>query len=67
MHVFATGITRRWHARIRNDAGQGTVEYVLVMLAAAAMATALITWIGRTSLIPSFFSSVLRFVTGSVG
>lgn len=49
------------------DDGQGTVEYVLVLLAAAAMASTLLIWIGKTSLIPAFFSSVLRFVTGTVG
>ncbi len=48
------------------DEGQGTVEYVLVILAAAAMATALITWIGGTSLIPSFFTTVIEKLIGSV-
>lgn len=48
------------------DAGQGTVEYVLVILAAAAMATALITWIGGTDLITDFFSTVVERLIGSV-
>ncbi len=39
--------------RFRDDRGQGTVEYVLVMLVAAAIAWALIQWIrggGTTSI-----------------
>lgn len=51
---------------LRSDRGQGTVEYVLVMLAAAALAVALITWIGGTSLIPEFFDAVFRTITGYV-
>lgn len=37
--------------RLRDDRGQGTVEYVFVMLVAAAIAWALIQWIrgGGTS------------------
>ena len=51
---------------MHDDRGQGTVEYVLVMLAAAALAVALITWIGGTSLIPAFFDTVFRTITGYV-
>ena len=52
---------------LRRDEGQGTVEYVLVMLAAAALAVALITWIGGSSLIPDLFNAVLQKITGYVG
>jgi hypothetical protein len=52
---------------LMSDDGQVTVEYVLVALAAAAMATALLTWIGQTGLIAQFFNAVIRFITGSVG
>jgi hypothetical protein len=55
--------TEGWRCR---DDGQGTVEYVLVILAAAAMATALITWIGGTELITDFFSTVVERLIGSV-
>ena len=50
-----------------NEGGQSTVEYVLVMLAAAGLAVALITWIGGTDLIPSFFDTVFQTITGYVG
>lgn len=54
------------HTLATDDRGQGTVEYVLVMLAAAAFAVALITWIGGTSLIPSLFDSVMQRVISYV-
>lgn len=56
-----------WIFNNENDEGQVTVEYVLVALAAAAMATALLAWIGQTGLISQFFNAVMRFVTESVG
>jgi len=52
--------------RLSNDDGQSTVEYVLVVLAAAALAMALVTWIGGSSLVPSFFASVINKVIGFV-
>lgn len=63
MH-FVLSVARRL---MTEEEGQGTVEYILVVLAAAAMATALLGWVGRTSLIPSFFGSVIRYVTGLIG
>ena len=45
--------------RIRRDDGQSTVEYVLVVLAAATLAMVLVGWVGGSSLIPSFFAAVL--------
>ena len=57
----------RTHHALSQDRGQVTVEYVLVALAAAAMATALLTWIGQTGLISQFFNAVMRFITGSIG
>lgn len=60
------GATLAVSCGLASDGGQGTVEYVLVMLAAAALAVALISWIGGTSLIPEFFDSVFRTITGYV-
>ena len=48
------------------DTGQGTVEYVLVILAAAAIALVLIGWMSSDGLISSLFSSVLSKVIGFV-
>lgn len=52
--------------RLSRDDGQSTVEYVLVLLAAAALAMALIGWIGGSSMIPKFFTSVMDKVVGFV-
>jgi len=52
---------------LRDEDGQGTVEYVLVILAAAAIALALIGWMSSDSLIPSLFGTILKKVIGFVG
>lgn len=51
---------------LRNEDGQGTVEYVLVILAAGAIALALIGWMASDGLVTSLFSSVLSKVIGFV-
>jgi len=48
----------------RREEGQGTVEYVLVILAAAAIALSLIAWIGDTDLFSGLFGTVLKKVIG---
>ena len=48
------------------DRGQGTVEYVLVILAAAAIALALIGWMSSDGLVSNLFSSILSKVIGFV-
>ncbi len=52
---------------LRDEDGQGTVEYVLVILAAAAIALALIGWMSSDGLLPSLFSTILQKVIGFVG
>lgn len=51
----------------KSDDGQGTIEYVLVILAAGAIALALIAWISGTDLIGMFFSGILEKVIGFIG
>lgn len=53
-------------ARLRQEDGQGTVEYVFVMLVAAAIAWALIQWIkgGGTS---GIWDTIGSWVTNLVG
>jgi Flp pilus assembly pilin Flp len=48
---------------LRDECGQATAEYALVIVAAAAIALALIIWATSTDLLPSFFSTVLEKVT----
>lgn len=42
--------------------GQATAEYALVLVAAAVVALALITWASTTDLLPSFFNTVMAKV-----
>lgn len=51
---------------LRSEDGQGTVEYVLVILASASIALALISWIGNTNLFASLFGSILKKVIGFI-
>ena len=46
----------------RSEIGQATAEYALVLVAAAVVALALITWASTTDLLPSFFNTVLSKV-----
>ena len=51
---------------LHRDRGAGTVEYVLVILAAAAIALSLIQWISGGGLLTSLFGAVLKKVIGFV-
>jgi len=42
--------------------GQATAEYALVLVAAAIVAIALITWASTTDMLPSFFNTVMQKV-----
>jgi Flp pilus assembly pilin Flp len=42
--------------------GQATAEYALVMVAAAVVALALISWASTTDMLPSFFNTVMQKV-----
>lgn len=52
------------HRLMYREEGQGTVEYVLVILAAAAIALSLIAWIGDTNLFSGLFGTILKKVIG---
>ncbi len=58
--------TGAWVAR-RDQRGQSTVEYALILLGAAAVALAVVAWVTRTDLIGRLFDvvvgSILRQVT----
>ena len=49
-------------ALFRNQEGQATAEYALVLVAAAAVAIALIVWATSTDLLPQFFNAAVRKV-----
>jgi hypothetical protein len=58
------GMLRLLHRIIYREEGQGTVEYVLVILAAAAIALSLIAWISDTNLFSGLFGTILKKVIG---
>lgn len=66
MHVMKESLSRL----DSEEEGQGTVEYVLVMLAVAAVAVVLIAWAksgsGKSSL-EGLFGNVISWVTSLAG
>lgn len=50
----------------RGEHGQSTVEYALVILAAAALALVVVAWAARTGRIDSLFNGVIDSVTSKV-
>lgn len=61
-------IWKRWWSRThRDERGQGTVEYFLVILAATALAIILFKWVqssGGTSIISTILGKVVGWVAG---
>ena len=55
----------RWQVRLREELGQTTAEYALVILAAAAVAVVLIAWARSSGKLPSFFDDIIDQVAGS--
>ena len=51
-------------ARASNEAGQASVEYALVLLGAALVATLLIGWATKTDLLNQLFDHVLNLIRG---
>ncbi|MBM3696433.1 MAG: DUF4244 domain-containing protein [Actinobacteria bacterium] len=50
----------------RDQSGQATAEYALVIVAAAVIALALIVWASSSGVLPEFFEAVVRKVRGMV-
>jgi Flp pilus assembly pilin Flp len=50
-----------------SESGQATAEYALVIVAAAVVAVALISWASGTHALPDFFSAVIDRVRGMAG
>jgi Flp pilus assembly pilin Flp len=50
-----------------SEAGQATAEYALVIVAAAIVALALISWVSGSDVLPSFFDAVFNRVRGFAG
>jgi len=52
---------------MQDESGQATAEYALVIVAAAVVALALISWAAGSDVLPSFFSAVIERVRGFAG
>jgi len=52
---------------LRPEGGQATAEYALVIVAAAVVAVALISWASGSDVLPQFFSSIIERVRGMAG
>lgn len=63
--LYIRGLAALIHRRTRSEAGQTTAEYALVILAAAALATLLITWATKSDAIGRLFDSVFDRVLSS--
>jgi Flp pilus assembly pilin Flp len=50
--------------RRKVEAGQASVEYALVLLGAALVASLLIAWATKTDLLDKLFDQVLTLITG---
>lgn len=50
-----------------DESGQATAEYALVIVAAAIVAVALISWAAGSNALPSFFNAVIDRVRGFAG
>ena len=50
------------NTHLTGESGQATAESALVLVAAAIVALALITWASTTDMLPSFFNSVMSKV-----
>jgi Flp pilus assembly pilin Flp len=64
-NTFGTTANSSSHSRrMRRETGQASVEYALVLLGAALVATLLISWATSTNLISSLFDYILGLIRG---
>jgi len=62
-----SGLTDSLTRRIqRDERGQTSAEYALVLLGAAAVALLIVAWATKTDLIGKLFGAVLNAITGKV-
>ena len=66
--LFSRDRSHRAGARrpvVREERGQTTAEYALVILAAAAIAIVLIAWARSSGKLPAFFNKIIDDITNS--
>lgn len=59
-------VQARLQRAARDQAGQSTAEYALVIVAAAALAGLLISFLSKSGLVSGIFGKVVSFVTKSI-
>ncbi len=64
--ALASGLGRPRPRPRRDERGQTTAEYALVLLGAAAVALLVVAWATDTDLIGKLFDAVVEAVTGKV-
>lgn len=62
--IMSTYLSRRTRFTHRTESGQASVEYALVLLGAALVATLLISWATKTNLLDALFDHVLGLIKG---
>ncbi len=67
MVTGTTGTSTERDSMLRDQTGQATAEYALVIVAAAIIALTLITWASSSDVLPDFFNAVVERVKGMVG
>lgn len=65
-HKVLVSMTRAKQLSRTSEGGQASVEYALVIVAAAVIATVLITWATNTNVLTALFDYVVNVVKGKV-
>lgn len=65
LHLWTQILMGRFH---RSQRGQGTIEYVMVIVAVAAVALVLVSWVRGSGggILSGLFGKVLDFVIGKI-
>jgi Flp pilus assembly pilin Flp len=67
LSVELSALVHALRDRLRDQRGQSTVEYALVVLGAATIAVMLLAWASGTGAISSLLDRVMNAVTSKVG
>lgn len=66
METIRNRLTVDWRSYLRDERGQTTAEYALVLLGVAAIAMLVLAWAGETDTIDGLFDTVMGSITDLV-
>lgn len=67
IYVHITATLASWSERgARDERGQASAEYALVLLGAAAVALLIVAWATKTDLVEKLLDKVVKTITGKV-